>query len=124
MKFMYFSIKYRYSDILVKNINFIYNHLLCCNHTCYCVNMVSVMSVSRYIMSASRYHPRYQSRCSMYIDLWSDSTELAEAALQELMEAVLENVRSESAIGPSLDKRGISIAANQGPSQPSTSEPP
>ena len=43
MKFMYFSIKYRYS-----------------NHTCYCVNMVSVTS-------ASLYHPGYQSRSSMYI---------------------------------------------------------
>ena len=31
------------------------------------------------------------------------------------MEAVLENVRNESAIGPSLDKRGISVAANQRP---------
>ena len=34
--------------------------LFCFNHTCYCVNMVSVMSASRYITSASRYHPRYQ----------------------------------------------------------------
>ena len=35
------------SDILLKknnNINFIYNHLFCCDHTCYCVNMVSVTS--------------------------------------------------------------------------------
>ena len=55
MKFMlFFSIKYRYS-------------LFCCNHTCYCVNMVSVTSVSRYITSVSRYHLRYQSRSSMYI---------------------------------------------------------
>ena len=29
--------------------------------------MVSVTSASRYITSASRYHPRYQSRSSMYI---------------------------------------------------------
>ena len=29
--------------------------------------MVSVTSASRYIMSASHYHPRYQSRSSMYI---------------------------------------------------------
>ena len=43
------------------------SRLFCCNHTCYCVNMVSVTSVSRYITSASRYHPRYQSRSSMYI---------------------------------------------------------
>ena len=41
--------------------------LFCCNHSCYCVNMVSVTSASRYITSASRYHPRYQSGPSMYI---------------------------------------------------------
>ena len=29
--------------------------------------MVSVTSASHYITSASRYHPRYQSRSSMYI---------------------------------------------------------
>ena len=29
--------------------------------------MVSVTSASRYITSTSRYHPRYQSRSSMYI---------------------------------------------------------
>ena len=29
--------------------------------------MVSVTSASRYITSAPRYHPRYQSRSSMYI---------------------------------------------------------
>ena len=43
------------------------SRLFCCNHTCYCVNMVSVTSASRSIMSASRYHPRYQSSSSMYI---------------------------------------------------------
>ena len=42
------------------------SRLFSCNHTCYCVNMVSVTSASRYITSASRYHPRYQSRSSMY----------------------------------------------------------
>ena len=57
-----FSIKYRYSDILLKNINFIYNRLFC-NHTYYCVGMVSVTSASRYVTSASR----YQSRSSMYM---------------------------------------------------------
>ena len=40
---------------------------LCCKHACYCVNMVSVTSASRYITSATCYHPRYQSRSSMYI---------------------------------------------------------
>ena len=65
---MYFSIKYRYSDILLQTlINLIYNRLFCCNHTCYCVNMVFVTSASRYITSASRYHQRYQSRSLMYI---------------------------------------------------------
>ena len=49
------------------NINFIYYRLFCCNHTCYCANMVSVTSASRYITPASRYFPRYQSRPLMYI---------------------------------------------------------
>ena len=56
---LYFSIKHGYSHILLKKNNFIYNHLFCCNHTRYCVNMVSVTSASRYITPASRYHPRY-----------------------------------------------------------------
>ena len=45
----------------------IYNRLFCCNHTCYCVNVVSETSASRDITTASRFHPRYQSRSSMYI---------------------------------------------------------
>ena len=55
MKFMYFSIKYRYSDILLEknNIYFINNHLFCWNHTCYRVGMVYVMS--RYVTSVSCY---------------------------------------------------------------------
>ena len=61
-----FSIKYRYSDILLKTYKFYLSSLFCCNHTCYCVNMVSVTSASRYITSAPRYPPRYQSRSSMY----------------------------------------------------------
>ena len=69
MKFMFFSIKYRYSDILLKKQQhkLHLSRLFCCNHTCYCVNMVSLTSASRYITSASCYHPRYQSRSSMYI---------------------------------------------------------
>ena len=43
-----------------KHIYFTYGRLFCFNHTCNCVNMVSATS-------ASRYHPRYQSRSSMYI---------------------------------------------------------
>ena len=42
-----------------KNIAIV-SRLFCCNHTCYCVNMDSVMT-------ASRYHPRHQSRYSMHI---------------------------------------------------------
>ena len=63
----FFSIKYRYSDILLKKtINFI---AVCfsCKYTCHCVTMASAMSASRYLTSASRYHPRYQSRSSMFI---------------------------------------------------------
>ena len=65
MKFMYSSVKCRFSDILlIKNttINFILlqPHLL----QMYWVNMVSVTSRSRYITSASRYHPRNQ-RCQI-----------------------------------------------------------
>ena len=59
-----FSIKYRNSDILLKKQKLHLSCLFCCNHTCYCVNMVSVTSASCYIMSASRCHPRYQSRSS------------------------------------------------------------
>ena len=59
----FFSIKYRY--FIEKKTS--YNRLFCSSHTCYCVYMVSVTPASRYITSASRYHPRYQSRSSMYI---------------------------------------------------------
>ena len=44
--------------------------------------MVSVTSASRTITSASRYHPRYQSRSSMYI------SGLIPRKLAELAEAV------------------------------------
>ena len=51
-----------------------YNRLFCCNHTFYCVNMVS-------LTSASRYHKRYQSRSSMYVRglIPRNFAELAEA---------------------------------------------
>ena len=57
------------------------SHLFCCNHTFYCVNMVSVTSASHYIMSASHYLPHYQSRSSMYISVLipRNFTELVEA---------------------------------------------
>ena len=64
---MFLLIKYRYNDILLKKHKLHLSRLFCCNHSCYCVNMVSVTSASRYITPASRYHPRYQSRSSMYI---------------------------------------------------------
>ena len=64
---MFFSIKYCYTDILLKKLKLHLSHLFCCSHACYFVNMVSATSVSRYITPASRYHPRYQSRSSMYI---------------------------------------------------------
>ena len=79
---MFFSIKYRYSDILLKKHKLHLNRLFCCNHTCYCVNMILVTSASRYITPASRYHPRYQSRSSMYI------CGLIQRNVEELAEAV------------------------------------
>ena len=81
MKFTYFSIKNRYSDILLEKHKLHLNRLFCCNHTCYYANMVSVTSASRYLTSASRYHPRYQSRSSMYIRglIPRNFAELAEA---------------------------------------------
>ena len=81
MKFMFFSKKYRYSNILLKKHKLHLSRLFCYNHTCYCVNMVSVMSVSRFITSASRYHPHYRRRSSMYIPslIPRNFMELAEA---------------------------------------------
>ena len=57
------------------------HRLFCCNTTCNCVNMVSVTSASSYITSASLYHPRYQSRFSMFIHglIPRNFAELAEA---------------------------------------------
>ena len=43
--------------------------------------MVSVTSASRYITSASFYHPRYQSRSSMYIRGLMEFRESAKAVL-------------------------------------------
>ena len=53
------------------------NHLFRCNQTGYYIGMVSVMSESQYITSASR----YQSRSSMYIRglIPLNSMELAKA---------------------------------------------
>ena len=76
-----FSIKYRYSVILLKKKQHTHklhlSCLICCNHIC----MVSVTSASRYITPASRYQPRYQSSSSMYIRglIPRNFAELAEA---------------------------------------------
>ena len=87
-----FSIKYRYSDILLKKHKLQLSCLFCCNHNCYCEYMVSVTSVShyttaasRYIMSASHYHLHYKSRSSMYIRVLipRNFTKLAEAVLMD-----------------------------------------
>ena len=54
MKFMYFSIKFPYSDILLKKTtetSFL-TVCFCCNHTCNCVGMVSVTSASHNVTSA------------------------------------------------------------------------
>ena len=59
------SIEFNDSDYLkslISRINEFYEPF-CCNHTCYCVNTVSVMSAARFITSASGYHLGY----SMYI---------------------------------------------------------
>ena len=73
---MYFSIKDRNSDISLKKHKLHYNRLFCCNHTCHCVSMVSLISVSPYVTSASH----YQSRSSVYIRglIPQNSRELAE----------------------------------------------
>ena len=66
MKF--FSVKHRHSDILLKKYKLHLSRLFCCNHTCYCGNMVSVTSASRNITSETRYHRvNKESRSSMYI---------------------------------------------------------
>ena len=48
---------------LIYFLNIFCNRLFCCNRACYCVDMVSVTSTSRYVTSASH----FQSRSSTYI---------------------------------------------------------
>ena len=81
MKFMVFSINIAIAIFYWKKKKLHLSRLFCCNHICYCVNMVSVTSVSCYITSASRYHPLYQRRSSMYIHglIPRNFAELAEA---------------------------------------------
>ena len=94
-----FTIKYPYSAILLKQKHkFQLSRLFCYNHTCYCVNMVSVTSASSYITPASWYHPCYQSRFSMYI------RGLIPRNFEELAEAV--------SIGSSLSVRPWWISRN------------
>ena len=70
----FFSIKYRYSDILLKKHKLHLSRFFCCNHTCCCVNMVSLMtSASRYKTSAS--HITRIIKADSRIHPWSDSTE-------------------------------------------------
>ena len=80
MKFMFFNkiSLYRY---FIEKHKLHLSHLFCCNQTCYCVNMVSVTSPSRYLTSVSRYHLPYQSRSLMYIRglIPQNFAELAEA---------------------------------------------
>ena len=59
---LYFFIK-----SLLKKHKLHLSHLFCCNHTCFCVYMVSMTSRPHNITSASHYHPRYQSKSLMYI---------------------------------------------------------
>ena len=60
----------------------IYNRLLSCYHTYYCVGIISVTSVSHCVTPALRNHPCYQSRSLMYI------RDLISWSFEELSEAV------------------------------------
>ena len=92
MNFMYFSIN---SDIYFKNINFIYNHLFSCNHTCYCVGKVSVTLASRYVHVTPA--SCYQSRSSVYTQgpiprNWLRRFRLALMQLHSIRSYYLENL--------------------------------
>ena len=62
MKFYVFSLKYRYFFFFERTITSFKPFVLLQSHLLF-VNMVSVMSMTRYTCntSASRYNPRYQS---------------------------------------------------------------
>ena len=79
-----------------KSHRLLINRLFCFNHTCYCVNMVSVTLASRYITSASRYHPRFQSRSSMSICglIPRNFAELAEAVPIDLLSDIKITLKS------------------------------
>ena len=95
--------KFSYSDILLKKHKLQVSHLFCCNHTCYCFNMVSVTSASHYITSASRYHLGYQCRSSMYIH------GLIPGNFAEFAEAVPIGVPSEVTYHPDYELRLIRV---------------
>ena len=97
---MYFSIKYRYSDIFLKNIT-----SFCCNDTCYCVFIVSVTSASRYVTPTSR----YQSRSSMYIRglIPRNYTELAETVTIDIKTCPFQKLS-----GPCLTYENLQIIVN------------
>ena len=84
MKCMYFSIKYRYSDILLKKpINFILTVYYAAITPFIVLTWFHVKLEVRYITSASHYHPGYQSRSLMYIRglIPRNITEVAEEVL-------------------------------------------
>ena len=62
-----------------KNITFIYNRSFCCKHTCYRVGMVSVASMSHYVMNVTLSNVSVTSKLILDVHLRSDSTELAQA---------------------------------------------
>ena len=66
---MYFSIIYRYSDILLKKNNNKKTHTITSFITvCFTAIILAIVCVNMvFVTSASRYHPCYQSRSSMYI---------------------------------------------------------
>ena len=84
------------------------NHLFCCDHTCYFANIAFVTSASWYITSASCYHPRYQSRSSMYTRglIPRISAEFAEAVpIESDAESVISVL-----VGPSRTATTITVA--------------
>ena len=65
---MYFSIKYCYSDILLNKHKLHLKPFVYCNHTCYCVRMVTLCNVSVTLLKQI-----------LDVPPRSDSTELSEA---------------------------------------------
>ena len=73
MKSMFFSIKYRYSDILLKKKHKLHlSRLFCCNHIFNCVNMVSVKYM---LYNVSVMLSPALLKQNLDVHPWSDSTE-------------------------------------------------